>query len=527
MDMNHTVAVTGGVRGTGKTTSVGSLGVAFADAGADALLVDCDFTDPSLAADLGITEPDATVRDVLAGRATVREAVHTGPAGVSVVPGARFGAPDAAAIDAFIDATDGFDVVICDTGHPFSNAAARVCDAADSVIVVSTPDGAARRNVAAVHHSLRARGRLLLGIVLTRVEGAVDSQDWDCELLATIPESDAVAGRAAAVLDSPSDPGTESYRELARSVYRRLRDGHDGTASNAALWLLQPADPSITGAVSSEARRGVRTSSNDETRAPDSAGDDDAPPERGVAIADGGTGPAGDAADPTAEADASTAEPDEDDAGGITLTRRSALAAITAAVGGVSAGILSTRETPTIEAFGYGGKPVSSTESGAASATNDTTSAGSLPTAGVDRTEPTTGSGDSGSEDDPPDNETEPGDLANTTVPENGNTTTTPANVSNITDPQAEVSSDQEPNNEPSADTSDSPPTSGGSTGNTGTGGGSGGGGGSSGGGGSDGGTEPDDESGDDTTDETSPSEPSDGPFGTVGYGEGGYGGVA
>ena len=62
--MNHTVAVTGGTRGTGKTTSVAVLGAVFADAGADVLLVDCDLANPSLAAALGIPEPDATLRDV-------------------------------------------------------------------------------------------------------------------------------------------------------------------------------------------------------------------------------------------------------------------------------------------------------------------------------------------------------------------------------------------------------------------------------------------------------------------------------
>lgn len=526
--MNHTVAVTGGTRGTGKTTSVASLGAVFADAGADVLLIDCDFTEPTLATALDIAEPNATIRDVFAGRAALREAVHTGPAGVSVVPGARFGAPDAPAIDAFIAAIDGFDVVICDTGHPFSDATTGVCDAADGVLVVSTPDSTARRNAAAIHDSLRDRERPLLGTALTRVEHETDSQDWDCELLATIPESDVVADGAAAVLDSPSDPGTESYRELARSVHRRFRDGHDGTASNTALWLPQPADPFITASVSQDASSDSGTSHDDTPEAADSELETDTTSAESSAVADDGTDPPGDATDSASEADVSTAEPNDEDAGGITLTRRSALAAITAAVGGVSAGILNTRETPTIEAFGYGGKPVSSTESGAASATNDTTSAGSLPTAGVNRTQPTNGSGDSSSEEDPPGNETEPEDLGNTTAPGNGTNTTTPANASNITAPQAELDPEREPNDGATPNSPDSSTTGGGSTGNTGTGGGtSTGSGGGSGGGGTETGDGSGSGSGDDTADDTSPSEPSDDSFGTVGYGQGGYGGVA
>ena len=400
--MNHT-AVPSGMQGTGKITSIMRLRCSFTDAGADFLFIDCDFTDPSFAADLGIAEPN--------------NLIHV---------------------------------------------------------------------------------------------------DRDCELFATIPEPDIVMHGAAAVLVSLSATGGESYRELARSMYRPLHNGRDGPVSSSALCLPQPADPLITAAILHGRLGETDTSSNDETGNSGSAAANDETPSGVTLVADGGTTPDDDAND--SDADASTTEPDGDQESGTMLTRRSALAAITAAVGGVSAGILKTRETPTIEAFGYGGTPVSSTEPGTTSATNNTTSGGSFPTAGVNRTEPTTGSGDGDSEEDLSENETEPGDLGNTTTPENGSNTTTSENVSNITDPEAEVSTDQEPDGEPTADTSDSTPTSGGSTGNSGTG-----------GGGSDGGTEPDDgsENDDDTTDETSPSKPSDGKFGTVGYGQGGYGGVA
>lgn len=508
--MNHTVAVTSGTRGTGKTASVVALGSLLSDADADVLLVDCDLADPSLAAALGIPEPDATLRDVFAGRATFDEAVHTGPAGAGVIPGGRFAVPDAATLRDFVDAIDGFDVVVCDTGDPFSDATAGACDAADGAVVVSTPNDAARRNTAAVHESLRKHGRPLLGTVLTRVQGNADTPGWDCDILATIPESDVVASGAAAVLDSPSDPGAERYRELARGVYRRLRDDHDGTASNAALWLPQPADPFLTPTVAAGTSGDTDMPSNDEPGEPESAAGDDTPSDAD-AVADGGNGSIGDTNDSTVEADTPAEEPTEDDDSGITLTRRGALAALTAAVGGVSAGILNTRETLDIEAFGYGGAPVTSTDSGAANATNDTTDAGSISAGGVNRTEQTTELVDGGSDEDPTPNETETGGVDNTT--DSGNVTNTTdsenttdsGNVTDTTDSSEELTPTQDSDDGGSTDTDDSSPTNGGGTGNTGTDDGSG---------------------GDDTTDETSPSEPSD-EFGTVGYGQGGYGGVA
>jgi hypothetical protein len=331
----------------------------------------------------------------------------------------------------------------------------------------------------------------------------------------------------AAVLDSPSDPGAERYRELARGVYRRLQDDHDGTASNAALWLPQPADPFLTPTVAAGGVGDADASSNDEGDGPEPAvGADDAssgaPP-----VADGGTGSAGSESESTAGADGSAEEPTEDDDGGFRLTRRGALAALTAAVGGVSAGILNTRETPNIEAFGYGGRPVTSTDSGAANTTNNTTDAGSISAGGVNRTEQTTELVDGGPGEDPTANETETGGVDNTTDsgnvtnatdPENTNTTDS-GNVTDTTDSGEELTPTQNSDDGSSTDTDDSSPTNGGSTG---TGDGTT----TDDGSGNETGTD-DGSGGDDTTDETSPSEPGDGEFGTVGYGQGGYGGVA
>jgi len=144
---------------------------------------------------------------VIAGRATRRDAIATGPSGVSVVSGGNSAAPDPEPerLAAFIDGFDAFDVVVCDTGHPFSDATASALDVADGV--VSTPDDAARRNTATLHKSLReGDGAPLLGTVLTRVGDASASEGWDCELLASIPESDAVASGASFALDLPDDP---------------------------------------------------------------------------------------------------------------------------------------------------------------------------------------------------------------------------------------------------------------------------------------------------------------------------------
>jgi len=373
----------------------------------------------------GLT-PDVTIRDVIAGRATRRDAIATGPSGVSVVSGGNSAAPDPEPerLAAFIDGFDAFDVVVCDTGHPFSDATASALDVADGV--VSTPDDAARRNTATLHKSLReGDGAPLLGTVLTRVGDASASEGWDCELLASIPESDAVASGASFALDLPDDP-RPSRIARSRATWSRLRTGPGSFSADRGLWLSPPADPFITPnstMVSSE--DDVNSGALDEQT--HSTERDEAVETSAAAVSVDSPETDSPESEEGEDADSGEDGADGEDESGIKLTRRGALAAITAAIGGVSAGILNTNETPEIEAFGYGGAPVSSNESATANATNGTTSADRFRRPGSIRRNRRTRRDLQAPRRIRPGNETETGDAGNTTVSTN-NTNTTAAN---------------------------------------------------------------------------------------------------
>jgi len=207
------------------------------------LRVDCDFAALSLADALGIDAPDVTIRDVIAGRATRRDAIATGPSGVSVVSGGNSAAPDPEPerLAAFIDGFDAFDVVVCDTGHPFSDATASALDVADGV--VSTPDDAARRNTATLHKSLReGDGAPLLGTVLTRVGDRVGERGLGLRAAGVDPGVGRGRVRASFALDLPDDPASVAYRALASDVVDRLRTGPGSFSADRGLWLSPPAD---------------------------------------------------------------------------------------------------------------------------------------------------------------------------------------------------------------------------------------------------------------------------------------------
>lgn len=371
--MNYALAVTSGTRKTGKTTSAIALGSVFADAGCNVLLIDFDVGSPSLAEAIGLS-PTTTIRDVFFGESNLRSATYPGPSGVSIVPGEQFKTSDPQIFTAFVENIDDFDIIICDTGHPFSDATRGVCNAADGIIVMSTPRGVPQKNTAAIHQSLRERGLPLLGTVLTRVSADEIGDDWRCELLATIPESDGVVTSLPLTLDSLSESVAIKYNDLTEDIAELLKSRSNTQSSD--LWLSQPPDPFISPnsvSLSRDQQKNVSALSEDVTD-----GTVEAPTATGVAT------------NQTSIIDSVGSE-NSDTEGNIALSRRGVLAAITATIGGITAGILNQRETIDIESFGYGGTPTSSNHSATEKKVNKTTNITSPPTEDITRTTDRTG----------------------------------------------------------------------------------------------------------------------------------------
>lgn len=145
----HTMAITSGKGGVGKTLVTVNLAVQYARKGLKVLLIDADLGLANLDVVLGLT-PQHTIQDVLEGRMTLDQVAIPGPFGMTVLPAASGVAElsdmNEAQRTTFMDHIDhwnaDFDVVLVDTGAGISPNVRFFVLAVERIMVVATPDPA-------------------------------------------------------------------------------------------------------------------------------------------------------------------------------------------------------------------------------------------------------------------------------------------------------------------------------------------------------------------------------------------------
>jgi flagellar biosynthesis protein FlhG len=143
----HVLAVTSGKGGVGKSNLSLALGIAMAQKGVRTALLDADLGLANINIILGY-EPDRTLWDVMEGRLELRDIVMPGPEGLWLIAGAS-GMAEAAAADSvslarlvsqFRQLDTYVDWLIVDTGAGISPGVLAFVMAADSALVVTTPE---------------------------------------------------------------------------------------------------------------------------------------------------------------------------------------------------------------------------------------------------------------------------------------------------------------------------------------------------------------------------------------------------
>jgi flagellar biosynthesis protein FlhG len=159
------IALAGGKGGVGVTTLALHLAQALARDGRRTLLVDADTQRPDVATFCHLPE-GYNVADVLSGRRTLHEAIRLGPGGIQILPGVsplgRAVPWTPAAQERFIADLERMgphaDVALVDVGSACDAVAHRFWQAADEVLLVTTPDPVAVLDTYAAVKSYWATG---------------------------------------------------------------------------------------------------------------------------------------------------------------------------------------------------------------------------------------------------------------------------------------------------------------------------------------------------------------------------------
>jgi len=230
-DMSGTVlVVTSGKGGVGKSTTALNLGVALGIDGHSVALVDADLGMANLGSMLDV-ESDPTLHDVLAGEADVASAVVTEGDSFGVVPGGRdltkYAEADPARLpDVLATLAERYEFVVVDAGAGLGYADVVPIDAADEVILVTTPDDTAIGDTAKLLEFSGVIDARVRGVVLTRAseeeDGEAIAAEIGVDLLGVVPEDTTVPESAAAAVPleqhAPDSPAAAAYRRLAGVV---------------------------------------------------------------------------------------------------------------------------------------------------------------------------------------------------------------------------------------------------------------------------------------------------------------------
>jgi flagellar biosynthesis protein FlhG len=143
----HTIAVTSGKGGVGKTFATANLAAALAERGERVLVLDADLGLANLDVVLNLL-PKVTLHDVFTGRVALEDAILPAPGGFSVLL-AGSGLVEYSRLtdtvrqqllDVIEQVTPRFDHVLLDTGAGISDVVLFAVSLAQSVVVVATPE---------------------------------------------------------------------------------------------------------------------------------------------------------------------------------------------------------------------------------------------------------------------------------------------------------------------------------------------------------------------------------------------------
>jgi len=231
------IAVVSGKGGTGKTIVAANIGTALAMMGRKVVVVDGDLGMGDLGLYLGLEKSPVTLHEVLAGEASIDQAIYEGPAGCKIVPsglslsGYARANPDRLR-DVVKELSGRFEFVILDCGPGLSKENTIPLALVDEVMLVVNPDLICLADALRVRMMCDAIGARVGGVVVNRAGMSkaelapreVGSM-LGLDVLAVIPEDDEIRKSASLkvplVMKKKESPAAAAHFSLAQRIAGR------------------------------------------------------------------------------------------------------------------------------------------------------------------------------------------------------------------------------------------------------------------------------------------------------------------
>lgn len=184
-DNTRIIAVTSGKGGVGKTNFTINLGISLSNLGYRCVVFDADIGFANIDVISGII-PKYTVADVLERRKTMKEVITEGPAGVKLIAGGS-GINEIMQLDIgeieyllkeFKSLQNECDFILIDTGAGLSKTVLSFVNAADEVIIITTPEPTSLTDAYAMIKALNIfNSEVDLKVIINRVNNAKEAEE--------------------------------------------------------------------------------------------------------------------------------------------------------------------------------------------------------------------------------------------------------------------------------------------------------------------------------------------------------------
>lgn len=229
--MTKFVAVISAKGGVGKTAVTVNLAQALVDFGRDVIAVDADLTAPNISVQLGMPQLNTTLHDVLQGRGNLNECVFQHPSGILVIGGRLAYEIDKdvnyeTLVDSLLELENAAEIILIDAPPGMTTDSKTVLQAADNIIIVTTPELPAVTDSRKSIKLAKELGKKVIGVVLNEVRGEEYEMSrenvesfLDTPVIAVVPEDPSV--RAAihkhypVVSTHPDSPSAVAFKRLA------------------------------------------------------------------------------------------------------------------------------------------------------------------------------------------------------------------------------------------------------------------------------------------------------------------------